>query len=69
MNDTERVRLYLTEELKDSTRALFSLNQISKDCGLAPDDLTLVLKQLVSNKVITVFVQESPDGVFIELQL
>ncbi|RYD75347.1 MAG: hypothetical protein EOP55_13625 [Sphingobacteriales bacterium] len=69
MNDTERVRLYLTEELKDSTRALFSLNQISKDCGLAPDDLTLVLKQLVSNKVITVFEQESPDGVFIELQL
>ncbi|KQS36160.1 hypothetical protein [Pedobacter sp. Leaf194] len=69
MNDTERVRLYLTEELKDSTRALFSLNQISKDCGLAPDDLTLVLKQLVSNKVITVFEPESPDGVFIELQL
>ena len=69
MNDTERVRLYLTEELKDSTRALFSLNQILNDCGLAPDDLTLVLKQLVSNKVITVFEQESPDGVFIELQL
>jgi len=69
MNNTERVRLYLTEELKDSTRALFSLNQISEDCGLAPDYLRLVLRQLVSDKVIAVFEQEKPDGVFIELQL
>ncbi|KLT63955.1 hypothetical protein [Pedobacter sp. BMA] len=69
MTNREVVRLYLTEELKDSTRGMFSLAQTSSAVGMEPGDLTAALKELVLDKVITIFEQENPDDVFIELQL
>jgi hypothetical protein len=50
MSNKEVVRLYLTEELKDTTRGTFSLAQISEDIGIGPDDLIIALKQLVLEK-------------------
>jgi len=42
---------------------------MSKDSGIELDDLTLALKLLVMDRIISVFEQENPDEVFIELQL
>jgi len=69
MTNKETVRLYLNEELKDSIRSSFNLTQMSKDSGIELDDLTLALKLLVMDRIISVFEQENPDEVFIELQL
>jgi len=69
MSNKEVVRKYLTEELKDSTRGMFSLAQASKDVGMELDDLKLALKQLVLEKVLSIFEQESSDDIFIELQI
>jgi len=69
MSNREVVRLYLTEELKGSTSGVFSLAQISKDVGMASDDLILALKQLVSEKVLSVFEQHSNDELSIELEI
>lgn len=69
MTNTEAVRLYLTEELKDSTRGMFSLAQTSSAVGIEPEDLKTTLKQLVLDKVVTIFEQDNADNVFIELQL
>ena len=69
MTNREVVRLYLTEELKDSTRGMFSLAQTSSAVGIEPEDLKTTLKQLVLDKVVTIFEQDNADNVFIELQL
>jgi len=69
MSNKEFVRLYLTEELRDSTRGVFSLAQTSKDLGMEPDDLKLALKQLVLEKVLSIFEQQSNDELFIEFQI
>lgn len=69
MSNKKVVRLYLTEELRDSTRRVFSLAQTSKDLRLAPDDLKLALKQLVMEKVLSIFEQQNSDELFIELQI
>ena len=69
MTNREAVRLYLTEELKDSTRGMFSLAQTSSAVGIEPEDLKTTLKQLVLDKVVTIFEQDNADNVFIELQL
>lgn len=69
MSNKEVVRKYLTEELKDSTRGMFSLAQTSKDIGMELDDLKLALKELVLEKVLSIFEQESSEDIFIELQI
>lgn len=69
MTDKETIRLYLTEELKDSTRGVFSLAQTSKDVGLGFDALMPALGMLVADKIISLFELQNPDDVFIELLL
>lgn len=67
MTNEETVRIYLTEQLKDSTRGEFNLQKFSKDLGITLDDLMIAIKQLVLEKIISIFQLQKADEVVIEL--
>lgn len=67
MTNEETVRIYLKEQLKDSTRGEFNLQKFSKDLGITLDDLMIAIKQLVLEKIISIFQLQKADEVVIEL--